>query len=121
MEPEHIVEGLLMVWDDLPELLGPDNWRDVYRQLEKTLAALAQARSDGERGLEDHRLVASVSASCRCPRLSASDHRRFPTRTLGWGTRRRSFRCGRSSSTHSISLSTLVPLPVIPTLLPLAP
>ncbi len=49
MEPEHIVEGLLLVWDDLPELLGLEDWRDVYRQLEETFAALEQAQSDGER------------------------------------------------------------------------
>ncbi len=49
MEPEHIVEGLLLAWDDLPELLGPENWRAVYRQLEGLFSALQQAQTEGER------------------------------------------------------------------------
>ncbi len=49
MTPETIIEALLLIWDDLPALLKPADWRALVRQLEPALAAFEQAQSPGER------------------------------------------------------------------------
>lgn len=61
MDPRHVLEAVLLLWDDLPFLLGMDAWRELYRRLVPLLDALHVAGED-ERGLVAADVVGAFTA-----------------------------------------------------------
>ncbi|HEX6904688.1 MAG TPA: CHAT domain-containing protein [Thermoanaerobaculia bacterium] len=61
MDPRHVLEAVLVLWDDLPFILGMDAWRDLYGRLVPLLDKL-KADDEDERSLAAADVIGAFAA-----------------------------------------------------------
>ncbi len=59
MDPKHLLEALLGIWDELPFLLGMEAWAELYKKLEPLVRELQEATSEDTRALVSADLISA--------------------------------------------------------------